>query len=195
MMDFDEHTFNHILSNAILRLGFEKCMLQIVYPFLEKIGKLWQASSICIAQEHFVSNLLRQKIMAAIDGQVIKDPDNSTRALLFCPPGELHELNLMFVNYVLRSRNIHTLYLGTDLPLCDLSNIEESYKPDFFIMAFTAGYAQRNQDELKAQLKAQLSHIPGFVIGAQCSNMTDWPENIRQASSFEEIESHLNAKV
>lgn len=195
MLEFDEQTFNHLLSNAILRMGFEKCMLQIIYPFLEKIGKLWQASSICVAQEHFVSNLLRQKIMAAIDGQVVKDSGDVKRALLFCPPGELHELNLLFTNYMLRSRNIHTLYLGADLPLCDLSNIKESYNPDFFIMAVTAGYVQKNIEELNKNLKSQLSHIPGFVIGAQCVNISEWPDNVRKASNFEEIQSRLEVFV
>lgn len=195
MMNFDEQTFNQLLSNAILRLGFEKCMLQLVYPFLEKIGMLWQASSICVAQEHFVSNLLRQKVLAATDAQIINNPETATKALLFCPSGELHELNLLFANYVLRSRGMHTLYLGADLPLCDLENIKQAYNPDFFVMAFTAGYSQKNQEQLKERLSNQLNHIPGFIIGAQCSDLKGWPENISPASSFEEIELQIKAKI
>lgn len=191
MLDFDEQSFNHVMSNITLRLGFEKCMLQVIYPFLEKIGMLWQASSICVAQEHFVSNLLKQKIMAATDGQMLKEVSTSVRALLFCPPGELHELNLLFANYMLRSRGVHTLYLGADLPVCDLSKIKKHYDPNFFIMAINAGYAQKKFAELSVRLDEQLNHIQGFVIGGQCACMENLPENICIAKCYEDIDKYL----
>ncbi|MEX0813790.1 MAG: MerR family transcriptional regulator [Chitinophagales bacterium] len=195
MLNYDEQEFNHLLANATLKMGFERCMLEIAYPFLEKIGKLWQASSICVAQEHFVSNLLRQKIIVATDGQMLKDPENSKRAILFCPPGEIHELNLLFVNYILRIRNIHTLYLGTDMPLCDLSNVKAHYKPHCFVMAMTAGYAQKNQSALNEQLKIQLGDTPGFLIGSLCNKKSEWHKNIHLVKNIKELEKQLKSLV
>ncbi|MEX2589027.1 MAG: MerR family transcriptional regulator [Chitinophagales bacterium] len=195
MLNYDEQEFNHLLANATLKMGFERCMLEIAYPFLEKIGKLWQASSICVAQEHFVSNLLRQKIIVATDGQMLKDPENSKRAILFCPPGEIHELNLLFVNYILRIRNIHTLYLGTDMPLCDLSNVKAHYKPHCFVMAMTAGYAQKNQSALNEQLKIQLGDTSGFLIGSLCNKKSEWHNNIHLVKNIKELEKQLKSSV
>ena len=68
MMDMEEEGFEKILGNLILRYGFEKTVTEIVYPFLEKIGILWQTQNITPAHEHFISNLIRQKIIVAIDG-------------------------------------------------------------------------------------------------------------------------------
>ncbi|MEQ9302640.1 MAG: MerR family transcriptional regulator, partial [Marinoscillum sp.] len=69
MVDLDEDRFNKIISSNILKLGFEKTMMNVIYPFLSKIGILWQTSAINPAQVHFISNLVRQKLIAAIDGQ------------------------------------------------------------------------------------------------------------------------------
>ena len=72
-------------------------MLQIVYPFLERIGILWQTASINPAHEHFITNLIRQKIIVAIDGQLPYPNPHAKKYLLFLPEGELHELSLLFL--------------------------------------------------------------------------------------------------
>jgi hypothetical protein len=72
MIEVDEDKFEHILSTNILKLGFEETMNKIIYPFLRRIGVMWQVGTISPAQEHFISNLIRQKLIVAIDGQRIK---------------------------------------------------------------------------------------------------------------------------
>jgi DNA-binding transcriptional MerR regulator len=67
MVDMEEDRFEKILSTLILRFGFERSVIEVIYPFLEKIGVLWQTKNINPAQEHFISNLIRQKIIVAID--------------------------------------------------------------------------------------------------------------------------------
>ena len=71
MIDMEEELFEKILNNLILRFGFEKTITEIIYPFLEKIGILWQTQNITPAHEHFISNLIRQKIIVAIELQVV----------------------------------------------------------------------------------------------------------------------------
>ena len=87
MIDMEEEAFEKTLSNLILRHGFEKTITEIVYPFLEKIGILWQTQNITPAQEHFITNLIRQKMIVAIDGLPIP-PKTSRKVLLFLPEGE-----------------------------------------------------------------------------------------------------------
>ena len=67
MMDMEEEGFEKILGNLILRYGFERTVTETIYPFLERIGILWQTHNITPAHEHFISNLIRQKIIVAID--------------------------------------------------------------------------------------------------------------------------------
>ncbi len=71
MIEMDEERFDKVLSTNILKLGFEQTMMNIVYPFMSKIGVLWQTGAINPAHEHFISNLVRQKLIVAIDGQVV----------------------------------------------------------------------------------------------------------------------------
>tara|TARA_R110000737_G_scaffold300893_1_gene307807 strand:- start:16041 stop:16934 length:894 start_codon:yes stop_codon:yes gene_type:complete len=138
MIDMDEDRFEKIMSSNILKLGFEKTMLNIVYPFLSKIGILWQTGSINPAQEHFISNLIRQKLIVAIDGQYSSDPSNATKYLLYLPEGELHELSLLFADYVIRSRHNKSIYLGQSLPLQDLVSVYNLHKPEFILSILTS---------------------------------------------------------
>src|SRR5690606_9956663 len=70
MIELDEERFEKVLSTIILKMGFEDTVLNVIYPFLSKIGILWQTGAISPAQEHFISNLIRQKLIVAIDGQL-----------------------------------------------------------------------------------------------------------------------------
>jgi MerR family transcriptional regulator, light-induced transcriptional regulator len=138
MIDMDEERFEKIMSSNILKLGFEKTMLNIVYPFLSKIGVLWQTGSINPAQEHFISNLIRQKLIVAIDGQYSSVYTNSKKYLLYLPEGELHELSLLFADYVIRSRHNKSIYLGQSLPLQDLVSVYNLHKPEFILSILTS---------------------------------------------------------
>jgi len=69
-IDLNEAHFEKVINNAILRNGFEQTIIKLIYPFLVRIGVMWRVSQVNPAQEHFVSNIIRQKVIAAIDGQL-----------------------------------------------------------------------------------------------------------------------------
>lgn len=138
MIDIDEGKFEKIMSKNILQLGLEKTMIHIIYPFFTKIGLMWQTGSINPAQEHFISNLVRQKLIVAIDGQYNIVPENAKKFLLFLSEGELHELSLLFAHYVVKSRRQKSIYLGQWLPLQDLEQIYKSHKPNYLITVITS---------------------------------------------------------
>jgi len=120
MVDMDEIKFNSILNKSISRYGFTETILAIVYPFLDKVGILWMAGDINPAQEHFVSNLIRQKIITAVDGfSHVFNPD-ARKFLLFLPEGEWHELGLLFSLYLLKEAGHEVLYLGQSVPYSDV---------------------------------------------------------------------------
>ena len=109
MIDMDEEGFEKILNNLFLRFGFENTITGIVYPFLEKIGVLWQTEHITPAHEHFISNLIRQKLIVGIDGLPLP-PRTSKKVLLFLPENELHELGLLFYHYLTRKAAIARIF-------------------------------------------------------------------------------------
>jgi DNA-binding transcriptional MerR regulator len=136
MIDMDEESFEKILNNLFLRFGFESTVTEIVYPFLEKIGVLWQTEHITPAHEHFISNLIRQKLIVAIDGLPLP-PKTSRKVLLFLPENELHELGLLFYHYITRKAGFRSYYFGQCLPHVDLLQSVRIHSPDLMVTCIT----------------------------------------------------------
>lgn len=138
MIDLDEERFEKIVSTNILQFGFENTMIHIIFPFLNRIGTLWVTGSVGPAQEHFISNLIRQKLIVAIDSQANKHRPEGKKYMLFLPEGELHEINLLFSNYVIRARYNKVIYLGQSLPFNELAFAYNLHKPDYLFTSITS---------------------------------------------------------
>lgn len=136
MLSFDEQRLSQLFTEAAGALGFENMMLYVAYPLLQRIGLMWLADTVHLAQEHLLAHLLRQKILAATDALPVV-PTSARRWVLFLPANELHEVALLFMNYALRARGQHTLYLGQNLPISELSIVCDSYQPDVIVTVLT----------------------------------------------------------
>lgn len=137
MVQLDEENFETALSGFFLRYNFEQTMTKIVYPFLEKTGVLWQTHNIVPAQEHFISNLIRQKIIVGIDGLPLQSASKKI-AVLFLPESELHEIGLLFCHYLLRKSGYRTIYLGQAVPHGDLQQVCGHYQPQLLVTIITS---------------------------------------------------------
>jgi len=120
MIDMDELKFISTLNKAIAKQGFTNAYINIVYPFLDKIGVLWMAGDINPAQEHFVLNLVRQKLIAAVDSFSHVYNPNAQKFLLFLPEGEWHEIGLLLALYLLKEAGHNVVYLGQSVPYSDV---------------------------------------------------------------------------
>ena len=109
-------------------------------PLRAGIGQtiVWITGSVGPAQEHFMSNLIRQKIIVAIDGQIIKHRPDFKRFMLYLPEGELHEISLLFASYIIRSHNHRVIYLGQTLPFKELVFAHDIHKPDYIFSSITS---------------------------------------------------------
>ena len=121
MMNFDESTFERVFSTIVIRYGVFDSMLNVIYPFLRLTGVLWSTANIVPSQEHFASNIVKRKLMAAIDGLVIPRVSKG-RVVLFLPSDEWHEMGLLFADYILRREGYETIYLGQNVPIANLEN-------------------------------------------------------------------------
>ncbi|UOQ55484.1 MerR family transcriptional regulator [Hymenobacter cellulosivorans] len=137
-LEMNEPQICKLLVGATQQLGFEAAVLRVMYPFLQRIGVLWQTGSINPAQEHLVTNIIRQKIVAATDQLPPVRPSETRRWVLFLPEGELHELALLFMHYALRARTQHVLYLGQNLPESELTAVCQTYQPHTICTVLTA---------------------------------------------------------
>jgi DNA-binding transcriptional MerR regulator len=137
MVELDELKFEKVIANNTLHNGFAATVENVIYPFLQKIGIMWQTGSINPAQEHFISNLIRQKLIVAIDGVAVSMHSESKKFVLFLPDNELHELALLFYTYLIKARGHQVIYLGQSVPMEDLRKVTTLRNTDFIVTVFT----------------------------------------------------------
>jgi len=170
MVDLDEEKFETILTGFFHRSTFEQTITGIVYPFLEKIGVLWQTHNITPAQEHFISNLIRQKLIVAIDSLPLP-AKNTSKVLLFLPENELHELGLLFYHYLLRKAGYQTFYLGQAVPHDDLKQIFDTHRPDMLVTAITTALSKPKLLDYLVQLTTDFPCSRILVSGFQVQHL------------------------
>lgn len=123
-IDFDQLRFEKILHNLILHLGFEKTVVQILFPLLNKIGLLWMTDRVSPAQEHFASALVIKKILVATDGvEKSASEEDARKVLLFAPEGEHHEIPILFMQYLLKKNGVSHIYAGKNTGIEVLKDI------------------------------------------------------------------------
>ncbi len=131
MIDLDEATFDRIFSAYTLEKGFERTMVELVYPFLDKLNVLWLTNSVSPAHEKFIGHLIRRKLMCAIDNEPAETSRDAATFLLYLPDDESQELTLLFMHYILRNRHQRVVYLGHRISLSDLEDACQPLRPDY----------------------------------------------------------------
>lgn len=126
MLSFDEELFERSCDEHERLHGFRSLVEGVLVKLLERIGLLWQSSAICPAQEHFVSNLVRQRLIVAVS-QLPKVADGGALNVLYLPEEEIHELGLLYIHYLLRAQGQRTVYLGQSVPRGDLMQVVSLY--------------------------------------------------------------------
>jgi MerR family transcriptional regulator, light-induced transcriptional regulator len=192
MIEMDEYKFDRIVSTNIDQLGFERTMLEIIYPFLDKLSVLWLTGSINPVQEHFMSYLIRQKIITAIDKEPLVSGKGCKKFLIYLPEGEKQELSLLFMHYLLKSRKNYTVYLGQDISIVDLKDACNIHRPDFIFTMITETFAkepvQKYVDKLAATFPDSRILLSGYQIVAQ---QVTPPSNVVILKSLEQTLAFL----
>jgi len=163
MIDLDMDHFEDLLDSFIKERGIDRTINYLVFPFLDKIGILWQTSHIIPAQEHLVTNIIRQKLISGLDKTNTLLNVNKT-ALLFLPEGEHHELGLLYVYYLMKSRGVKVLYLGANVPLKDVEHVVTLKKPDQLYTHITCVAGNFKFEKFMTHLK-QHTNTPIIVSG------------------------------
>jgi DNA-binding transcriptional MerR regulator len=188
MVDMEMERFEEVLDQYINVRGIEKTITYIIFPFLERIGILWLTDHINPAQEHLTTNIIRQKLIVGIDG-INTILSLKTKMLLFLPENEHHEIGLLFLHYMLKSRGVKVIYLGANVPVKDLEFIVETKKPDFIYTHLTTVMKEFNFDKFINNLKNRFPEQQVLISGllAQTFEKKSVPSNIRFLKSFAEV--------
>jgi DNA-binding transcriptional MerR regulator len=163
-MSYDEQHFDKIFGSCVVRYGLRETYTKVIYPMLVRIGLMWSGDSVPPANEHFMSNLVKQKIIAAIDSLPPFKP-SANKWLLFLKENELHELGLLFASWVIRLSGAQVIYLGADVPFVSLAEAIKATKPRYLLF-FLVHYDEPAiiQDYCK-QLAASFTGDRIFVSG------------------------------
>lgn len=164
MIDMEVGRFEMVLEKNIKNAGLERTIIHLIFPYLERIGILWQTNHINPAQEHLVTNVIRQKLIVGIDS--IASPINSSKTvLLFLPEGEYHEVGLLYMYYLLKIRGIKIYYLGANVPYKDVAYLVKHKPPDQLYTHITFTGNNKMQKYLTSLREAIPSNIPIVASG------------------------------
>lgn len=165
-LTYDEQAFEKSFSNAILSFGLMKAYQNIFYPMLIKIGFLWSAEELNASQEHFISNLIKQKIFAAIDA-LTPATNSSEKWVLFLPEGEMHDIGLLIANYGLRSKGAKVVYLGESVPIKNLYEVAQSVKATHYLAFVVKHNQQTAMNDYLLQMQHKFNDPTIFIC---CNN-------------------------
>jgi len=187
MIDMDTDKLEHILDNYILARGIERTITQIIFPYMERIGVLWLTNHINPAQEHIVTNIIRQKLIVGIEGVNTSLKVNKT-ILLFLPEGEYHELGMLFMYYLLKSRGVSVIYLGANVPINDVEYVVKLKNPNYIYSHLTSIGQKFNFDKFLANITKRFANTP-VVISGQLTQSYEKkiPPQINFKKSFSEV--------
>lgn len=165
--DLDEALLNDLILKSVVNTGFEKTFTEVLFPFLKKLGILWHTGAIDPAFEHFVTALIRQKLIAASDSITGKRENPGRKVLMFLPEGEFHELGLLFYAYLLQKKNFRVLYLGQSLPFESLESISGKWNPEILVTGaqsdMAIGSPEKYLEKLGEKFKDKLILAGGIL--------------------------------
>lgn len=137
-INFDKELFINTYNELEKENDFNYIFYEVFIPLLEELGFLWQTKTITPAQEHFISELIKQKILVNTEKHQTSKVDKLDRVYaLFLPDNEVHELGLQFLNYELTRLGYQTIYLGASVPTDSLVDLLSQYDKTTFITYFT----------------------------------------------------------
>ena len=191
LISLDENLFNKTLQNLIDTEGLESTFTQHLIPFLDRIGIMWLIGSINPAQEHLISNLIRQKVISEIDKQIVPD-DHSNPVVVYLPEHEWHEISLLFYQFLLREKGVRTAYLGQSLPYPALQECIEKLKPKAILSSWLTAVDSKFVVNYFKRLRKDYPDLKVFAGGAQVkSNAEVLSAYITVVKDIDEVIGHL----
>lgn len=192
MIDLKIQEFEAHLNRHIRETNIEVTITTIIFRFLEKIGILWQAGRINPAHEHIVFNIIRQKLIAAIEQLPLPTVDQPLQ-LLFLPEAEYHELGLLYVYYLMRRRGLPVIYLGANVPLKDVQYVTDLKKPAALYLHLISIPTKLNFHKFLSALSSQNPDTTIVLSGHLANeNKLALGNNVRLLQSLSAVSAYVN---
>jgi methanogenic corrinoid protein MtbC1 len=175
MLTMDEMKFDEIFKLHVIRKGLLGTVRDLIYPFLHHIGILWNTQKTMPAQEHFISCLIRKKIISAIDA-IPHPPAHAKKIVFFLLEDEHHEVGLLLASFIAAERGFKVYYLGQNVPGENIHEVLSIINADFMMSMFVAPKADKTVRQIEKVLKT--TKIP-FLISGNPKNFASLIQNGR----------------
>ncbi len=192
MMELDEDRFNHIITYYYESFGLRRTVIEVIYPFLEKMSLMWLADGINQVQENFITVLIRQKLIVAIDSIRYTPSKHSKTFFLYLPEGESQELSMLLLQFLIKSSQHKVYYLGTNVNINDLKECYDVIKPDYIYTMISETFVkqpiQRYVDLIGAVFYDCTILLSGYLLVNQDISLK---ENMKMLDSFNATIAYL----
>jgi len=191
MMNFDVPLFISTYNTLLAEKSFRDIVYDCFIPLLEEVGELWQTETITPIHEHFITQLVKQKIISNIEQLQAEPPVKTDRIfVLYLPQGEVHDICLTLLNYELILNGYQTIYLGTNVPMQSLKQIKDYFDNIAFVTCFTL---YPHADEVNKYIELFKEQI----LNDEYSSLHTFGRNSRQITTVpgnERIKSYETVK-
>lgn len=190
MLEMNEEEFDNIFERQVIRKGFLRTITEVIYPFLEYVGVLWTTNKAMVAQEHYISNLIRQKLISAIERLSLPSKE-APSIVFFLTEGEEHEIGLLLASFMAKSMGWRVFYLGQGVPLENIKKVIDIAEPRLIMSMFVTPKVHKINKFIKAVLEG--NEILYIVSGSR-ENMEAIADSDRilKISSPDEFKNHLS---
>ncbi|WP_298497327.1 MerR family transcriptional regulator [uncultured Algibacter sp.] len=197
MINFDQVLFYSTYNNLLENKSFSEIFYSVFLPLLNEIGLLWQTNTITPAHEHFLSVHMKQKILLNTERLQLLEPKPVSKTfVLFLPENEIHDIGLLFINYQLRSKGYHTIFLGESVPMESLTDLLDFFEEITFVSYFTVYPESKDIPEYInkfEELLLEKDNTKLFLLGKRLSdfNQDGLSEKISIFNSIENLVKDL----
>ncbi len=197
MINFDQALFFNTYNSLLAERSFREIFVEVFIPLLNELGLLWQTDTISPSHEHFITNLIKQKIYINTEKLQIIEPTRKDKVfVLFLPENEIHELGLLFLNYEINLKGYKSIYLGQTMPIENLVDIIKYYDNIHFVSYFTVSPTKDELDKYVQRFQHDVNAIGGsklWLLGHQVQHVVhdNLPESVQAFNSIEKLVSQL----
>jgi MerR family transcriptional regulator, light-induced transcriptional regulator len=157
MMNFDQTLFFNTYDSLLSEKSFKVIFYEVFIPLMEEIGLLWQSETISPAHEHFISYLIKQKLLLNTEKVQALNPTKENKIfVLYLPSNEIHELGLMYINYEFILSGYKTIYLGESVPIESLKDVQKYFDNVTFVSYMTVEPSKDYINEYIEKIKKDL---------------------------------------
>ncbi|MFN3639614.1 MAG: MerR family transcriptional regulator [Flavobacterium sp.] len=157
MMNFDQTLFFNTYNTLLSEKSFREVFFEVFIPLIQEIGFLWQTDTISPAHEHFISYLIKQKLLINTEKVQIQEPTRTDKVyVLYLPSNEIHELGLMYLNYEIILQGYKTIYLGESVPIDSLKDIKKFFDKVTYIAYMTVKPEKEELNNYLNELKSSV---------------------------------------